>query len=184
MLALPLINHIIQQNPETRALLAGYNGITVRIVAAGMQVHGRFNAQGYLEADSREADTELVFHNSVWQKMLQGHAPGVGDFDIRGDTDLGFALLPLLGNLRYHARDDLSRLFGDAAAGSIGSRAQKVGHTLKQIGLSLLEQGGDFAREPESPVITRAEFDHWAAEVDRLRDDIARLHARLDKLES
>lgn len=69
-------------------------------------------------------------------------------------------------------------------AGSIATRAQKVGQTLKQIGQSLITQTADYAREPQqAALITREEFDEWTEEVDKLRDDIARLHARLDKLD-
>ena len=46
-----------------------------------------------------------------------------------------------------------------------------------------MDQAADFAKEPQAPVISREEFDEWKNEVDRLRDDIARLHARLDKFE-
>lgn len=184
MLALPVINHLIQQNPEIRAELSGYNGIVLTLITAGMRIHGRFNEHGFLDETERAADTILTFHNSVWQKMLQGEMPNVGDFDIAGDMELGFRLLPLLGGLRYHAHDDLSRLFGDAVAGSIATRAQKVGQTLKQIGQSLITQTADYAREPQqAALITREEFDEWTEEVDKLRDDIARLHARLDKLD-
>ena len=183
ILALPVINHLIQQNPEVRAELSGYNGIVLTILTAGVRIHGRFNEQGFLDTTDRAADTVLTFHNSVWQKMLQGEMPSVGDFDIAGDMELGFHLLPLIGSLRYHANDDLSRLFGDAVAGSIATRAQKVGHTLKQIGQSLITQTAEQAREADAPLITREEFDEWTEEVDKLRDDIARLHARLDKLD-
>ncbi len=183
MLALPVINHLIQQNPETQHALAGYNGIVLTLNIAGLRVHGQFNAQGFLEASEREADTVLSFHASAMQKLMQKQMPGVGDFDIGGNQELGFNLLPLIGSLRYDASDDLARLFGNAAAGSIASRAEKVCHTLKQIGQSLMDQAADFAKEPQAPVISREEFDEWKNEVDRLRDDIARLHARLDKFE-
>ena len=83
MLALPVINHLIQQNPEIRAELSGYNGIVLTLITAGMRIHGRFNEHGFLEETERAADTILTFHNSVWQKMLQGEMPNVGDFDIR-----------------------------------------------------------------------------------------------------
>ncbi len=183
MLALPIINHLIQQNRETQAALSGYNGIVVTIEAAGMRVHGELNEQGFLQETSRPADTEIVFHASAVQKILQGQTPGVGDFNISGDQALGFYLLPLLGSLRYHANDDISRIFGDAAAGSISTRANHVKNTLKQIGQSLMGQAADYAREPEAPVITRAEFEAWTEEVERLRDDIARLQARLEKMD-
>ncbi|MDO4641131.1 MAG: SCP2 domain-containing protein [Neisseria sp.] len=183
MLALPIINHLIQQNPETQAALVGYNGIVLTLNIAGLSIRGQFNEQGFLSETNREADTILTFHQSAVQKIMRKEMPGVGDFEIEGDQELGFNLLPLLGGLRYYANDDLSRIFGDGVAGSIATRTRKIGATLKQIGQSLMEQASDYAKEPEAPVITREEFDEWADEVDRLRDDVARLHARLDKFE-
>lgn len=183
MFALPIINHLIQQNPETQAAFAGYNGIVVSLNAAGLRVHGQFNEQGFLTETDRPADTVLTFHNSAVQKLIQREMPGVGDFNIEGDTELGFNLLSLFGSLRYYANDDLSRIFGDTAAGSIAVRTKKIGSALKQFGQSLITQAGEFSKEPDAPVVTREEFNEWAQEVDRLRDDIARLHARLDKLE-
>lgn len=183
MFALPIINHLIRQNPETRAKLAGYNGIVLDLNIAGLKLHGRFDESGCLAESDKPADTVLTFHESAVRKFLSKEMPGVGDFNIEGDQELGFALLPLLGSLRYYANEDIGRIFGDAAAGSIATRTRKMGETLKHIGQSLMEQVSDYAREPDSPVITREEFDEWARQIDRLRDDVARLHARLDKLE-
>jgi len=45
------------------------------------------------------------------------------------------------------------------------------------------EQISDFSREPESPVIDAATLSAWMEEVDKLRDDVARLNERLDRLE-
>ena len=172
MPTLSIFNHIIRQNPETQAVLAGYNGIVLTIRAAGFTLHGRFNSEGLLEHSPHAADA-----------VLNGQQPGVGDFEIQGDMALGFRLLTVIGGLRYRADRDLSRLFGEEAAERIGGRGRKIAGTLKSIGRSLLEQGADFSREPESPVVSREEFEQWAEEVERLRDDIARLHARLDKFE-
>ena len=86
MFALAIINHLIQQNRETQAALAGYNGIVLRINAAGLVLHGRFNAEGFLEESDREADAEITFHQSALQKVLQGQTPGVGDVALDGDT--------------------------------------------------------------------------------------------------
>ena len=183
MPTLSIFNHIIRQNPETQAVLAGYNGIVLTIRAAGFTLHGRFNSEGLLEHSPHAADAVLVFRDSVLRKMLNGQQPGVGDFEIEGDMALGFRLLTVIGGLRYRADRDLSRLFGEEAAERIGGRGRKIAGTLKSIGRSLLEQGAYFSREPESPVVSREEFEQWAEEVERLRDDIARLHARLDKFE-
>lgn len=181
---LPVINHLIQQNRETQAALASFSGKTLSLRAAGLHIRGTFDGQGFLKHSTSEADTEIGFRPAAVQKVLQGQTPGVGDVEIGGDTVLGCALLPLIGSLRYHAHDDLSRVFGDALAGSIATRTAKTGGLFKQMGLSVLEQLGEFAREPESPVADRETLAAWISEVDALRDDTERLAARLEKLEN
>lgn len=180
---LAVINHLIQQNPEHQYDLSGFAGKTLGIRIAGFRIVGRISEQGFLETAQDAPDTEITFHNSAIQKILQGNRPGVGDIAIGGDLVLGMALLPVLGGLRYYANDDLSRIFGDAAAGMIATRASVIGDTVKQIGKSIAEQISEFSREPESPVPDKATLAAWAEEVDRLRDDVARLHERLDRLE-
>lgn len=180
---IPVINHLIQQNPEHQYDLAGFAGKTLSINVAGFCIKGRISEKGFLESTSENTDTEITFHNSAIQKLLQSEQPGVGDITIDGDLILGMSLLPIFGRLRYYANDDLSRIFGDAAAGSIVTRAAVIGHTLKQIGKSIAEQISDFSREPESPIIDPETLQAWMEEVDQLRDDVARLHARLDRLE-
>ena len=183
MSLLPVINHLIQQNPEIQMQLAEFEGSVVWLRAAGFSVLGCVSNVGFLETTDQAADTEIIFENSAIQKVLQGLKPGVGDVRLEGDIEKGLALLPLLGAIRYYANADISRLFGDAAAGAITQRAFQVADMFKQLGRNLMGQFGDYAHEPDAPVITRAEFEMWAQEVDKLRDDIARLNARLDKLE-
>lgn len=180
---LPIINHLIQQNPEHQCRLAGFSGKSLSIQIAGLRIRGQISETGFLERFENEPDAEITFLNSAVQKILQGSRPGVGDITIEGDLVFGMSVLPVLAGLRYYANDDLSRIFGDAAAGSIATRAAFIGHTVKQIGASIAEQIGEFAREPESPVVDQATLAGWMEEVDQLRDDLARLHARLDRLE-
>lgn len=179
----PLINHLIQQNPEHQAELAGLAGKTLTINIAGMKLTGSISEQGFLSATQAVADTEITFHNSALQKILQSRQSGVGDISLEGDLILGMSVLPILGNLRYRASDDLVRIFGESLAQSIGSRAADIGSGIKKIGQSLAEQISEFSREPESPVIDAATLAAWMEEVDRLRDDVARLNERLDRLE-
>ncbi len=180
---LPLLNHVIQQNTEIQADLAEFAGRSLQLEASGLRVKGVFDRQGFLQDFDGQAETEIVFRPSAVQKILSGQKPGVGDVAVNGDTALGMAVLPLVGQLRYYANDDLSRLFGDAVVGSVSSRAERLGQTLKQIGRGLAGQLGSFAQEPESPVVGKETFESWRNGVEQLRDDVARLEARLNKLE-
>ena len=58
-----------------------------------------------------------------------------------------------------------------------------VKETIKNVGQSLMGQVTDYAREPESPIVTQAEFNELSEEVNKLRDDVARLCARLEKFD-
>ena len=180
---LPVINHLIRQNPEHQSSLAHFAGRTLCINLSGLRIKACIGSSGFLEPTAEEADTEITFRNSAVQKILQGGKPGVGDIEIDGDLMLGMSLLPILGGLRYDAGDDLNRIFGEAAAENISARAAAIGDTVKQIGKSSAEQIGEFVREPESPVPDQATIAAWMEEVDKLRDDVARLSARLDRLE-
>ena len=179
----PLINHLIQQNPEQQRELSEFAGSIICISLTGFRLTGRISEQGFLETANETADTNITFHNSAIQKILQGGQPGVGDISLEGDLMLGMTVLPILGSLRYYASDDLARIFGDSLAGSISERAANIGQTVKKIGQSIAEQISDFSREPESPVIDAATLSAWMEEVDKLRDDVARLNERLDRLE-
>ena len=183
MFALPLINHLIQQNRETQAALAGYNGIVVTLEAGGIRLHGELDENGFFKATERLADTEILFQPSAVQKIIQGQLPGVGDVKINGDQTLAMYLLPLLGSLRYHANDDLARLMGSAAAGGVYSCAMQLKDSFKQMGQNLMGQVSDYAREADAPVVTQAEFESLNHEVEKLRDDVARLQARLERFE-
>ncbi len=182
MLAVALVNHLIQQNPELQAALAGFGGRVFLLQAAAWSMQAQVDEAGFLRESNEAPETTLAFHTSAMQKIAQGHTPGVADVTVSGDHGLGMALLPLLGGLRYHAHDDLSRLFGDALAGSISTRAERLGTSFKEMRHSLLAEISDYAREQNAPVLHRQDFQPWSDEVDRLRDDTARLQARLAKL--
>ncbi|QEY24367.1 ubiquinone biosynthesis accessory factor UbiJ [Neisseria animalis] len=180
---LPIINHLIQQNPEHQQALAAFAGKRLRIDMSGFRFQGQIDGQGFLACCEGEPDTEIRFRSSAIPKILQGRQPGVGDISLSGDLMLGMSLLPIFGALRYDANQDLNRLFGESAGADIGIRAAQIGETVRKIGLSLAEQIGEFSREPESPVIDQETLLAWLEEVDKLRDDVARLNARLDRLE-
>lgn len=178
---LPIINRLILQSPDSRSELAAFAGKTLTLNIAGLKLAGRITEDGLLAAGNGFADTEITFRDSAIQKILQGGEPGAGDIGLEGDLILGIAVLSLLGSLHSRASDELARIF--STQDGIGSRAADIGHSIKQIGRSIAEQIGEFSREPESPVIDAATLSAWMEEVDKLRDDVARLNERLDRLE-
>ncbi|MGF6148731.1 Uncharacterized protein conserved in bacteria [Kingella potus] len=173
MPALALLNSLIRLSPDIRHTLAGYNGITLAVSAAGFTLKGRCTAAGLLRATNRPADTAITLHGSAWQKILAGHPPAAGDIAINGDTAIGLYLLAALSGL--------------SAAPALREAAAKAASCLQTLAL----------RPPSQAPVSRADFDELSAQAARLHADLARLrsenaalrrdlehlHARLDKFD-
>ena len=64
----PVINHLIQQNPEHQQDLSRLSGKTLSLNLAGFGLTGRINHDGFLETAAQPADTRLPFHQSAIAK--------------------------------------------------------------------------------------------------------------------
>lgn len=182
MLALSVINHLLQQNPEIRARLQTHARRTLRITVPPWGLNALIDAQGFLQATEEAPQTTLCFYHSALQKLSQGQRPGVGDVGISGDQDWGMALLGVLGGLRYWFDDDVARMLGNGVAGGL----RRVSGSLKRSAVEwqqdLAAYLDDCARADTAPVVHRLAFADFADAVDVLRDDAARLEARLRRL--
>ena len=179
MPALAALNHLLQQNPEIRAQMQTHAERCVRLVLPVLALTARIDAQGYWRHSNDAPETTLTFHGSALQKRLQGGTPGVGDVAVAGDQNLGMALLPLLGGLRYWANDDIARLFGDAAAGEWLRVSGSLKHSAAELAQTVAAHISDYAQETDAAVVHRQQFARFAEKVATLRDDVARLEARL-----
>lgn len=179
----PILNHIIAQHPDIRAQLARHCGRILRLSGAGLTLTAAVTEQGYLQASAESAEVTLTFHSSAVGKILQGQTPGVGDIGIGGDHALGMALLPLLGELHYRWDDDIARLFGDTAAGGALHLVAQLRAYGAQWQQEAAQQLAAAARRGTAPVLHRYEWTPFVAALATLRDDTARLQARLYKLE-
>ena len=111
----------------------------------------------------------------------QGIPPGIS---IEGDANLASQLQAIIAGLDLDWEEQLSRLTGDTVAHQTGrlvrGAAAYVRETSGTLGMNLEE----FLKEETRFLPQRFEVDEWVADVDRLRDDAARLEARVQRLEN
>jgi hypothetical protein len=134
MLSIQLINHLLSHNPEVCAQLAGYNGITIALQTGSLNIIGRINAQGLLEASTQRPDSTLILHNDALTNILRGTMPQFSDLAIEGDATIGMNLMLCCSQLRYTPQQDLQRIFGTDQAHTLAQKAQQIGQTLQNIG--------------------------------------------------
>lgn len=184
MLSISVINHLLGQSAETRFDLASHYGRCFVLSVLGVKTQAVINEQGFLDQTQNEAEVTITFLQSAVLKIAQGQTPSVGDVTITGDYDFGMALLPILGGLRYYFQDDAARVFGDVLANRMVQGLDFIKHGFTQGKKRIEENVSDFAFEQNAPFLHQQIFDAWAENVATLKDDVARLEARIKKMES
>jgi ubiquinone biosynthesis protein UbiJ len=117
--------------------------------------------------------------------LLQGTPEEVlqrGDVQIRGDAELAQKFRELALLLRPDLEEDLSQVLGDVPAHQIGRFARAAfGWTQKAAATSVRNMAEYLAHERQH-LVSRPEGDQFLKGVDRLREDVDRLDARVGAL--
>ena len=106
-----------------------------------------------------------------------------GAVHIQGDAEVAQAFSELLRAAQPDLEEELSRVIGDVGAHQVGNAARAaLGFGRRAID-TLTQNVAEYLTEEGRDLPTRIEADEFCADVDTLRDDVARLEARLSLLE-
>lgn len=193
--ALPLallergLNHTLRDSPAAARLLAQLNGQalalhaeelgrTLYLVAhpAGLQV--------LMQAD-RPAQANLSGTLFGLSRLAAGSASGRLPPGVRlsGEIEVAEQFQRLLALARPDFEALLARTLGDALAHSVGTGLQRIGRWVGRSLFSLGQDASEYLRYETDLLPDRFEVTAWVDEVDRLRDDVARLAARVERLQ-
>lgn len=104
------------------------------------------------------------------------------DIAVEGDTALGNTIHQLWRHLRWDAEEDLSRIFGDIAAHRMTESARTLQRWAQMSGDNLARSFAEYWTEEQPLVAAKSDVARFNADVDRLRDDIARIEKRIAEL--
>jgi ubiquinone biosynthesis protein UbiJ len=102
-----------------------------------------------------------------------------GAVSIEGDNGLAQALGQVFNGLDVDWEEQLAKLVGDAAARRIGDQAREARRWGQRTGSALNEDLRDYLIEEGRVLPSELEMKAFLDGVDRLRDDVERLEARL-----
>lgn len=193
--ALPLallergLNHTLRDSPAAARLLAQLNGQALALHAeelgrmlylvahpAGLQV--------LMQVD-RPAQATLSGTLFSLSRLAAGSASGRLPPGVRlsGEIEVAEQFQRLLALARPDFEALLARALGDALAHSVGTRLQRIGRWVSRSLFSLGQDASEYLRYETDLLPDRSEVAAWIDEVDRLRDDVARLAARVERLQ-
>ena len=173
--------------------LAAFHGrvIAIDLLGTGIRLYFVPDEGGRLQVLSRyEGEPDCTLAGSPLDMMRaadpeQGSAQlFAGRVRIEGDTELGHRFSEILGGLDIDWEEQLSRLVGDVAAHGIGQGIREGAEQARRSGATLEKNLSEYLTEEARLLPHPLEVEAFVDDTDRLRDDVARLEARLKLLEA
>ncbi len=179
---------MLSDYPAARDRLRVHEGkliaATVGPVATRMRVtrEGEMELVGDTGAELPAPDLSFVIPLSLLPKLATKDADAFTRLAFTGDSELAATLSDIARNVEWDVDQDLSRVVGDVAAQRIVDTARRAHAWRQETGQRLTANVAEYLTEERRAFITQRELEELARQNETLRDDIARLDARLTKL--
>ncbi len=105
-----------------------------------------------------------------------------GELEITGDAHTAERFQRLLSLAKPDLEEELSGFVGDVAAHRVGEIVRGLGRWGRDTSATMGANIREYLQEESRDAPSRYEVDRFAADVDTLRDDVARLAARIERL--
>ncbi len=179
-----VLNHLLAQNNWALTRLARFAGKTARFDIAPFSFACTILADGTLRGADTDAtaDAVCVIAPSLLPRLALHDEKAHADIGAEGDAALLAEIFFLSRNLRWDAAKDLSRISGDFIAERIVQTMQDKRQQLHDAALNLSKAAAEFCIE-EHPLLAKPQqVAAFIQQVDKLRDDVARLEQRIKQL--
>ncbi len=183
--AIAVLNRMLAREQWARDKLAPFSGRSVRFDAPPFTLTLQVADSGTLAAaDPGEPAVIIgVALSSLPLAMLDPQA-AMKDVRLSGDAEFAQALAFVLQNLRPEPEEELSRFIGDAAAQRLVGFMRASASQWKQIADNMLDSTAHYVVTENPMVMGRDDLDVFNQDVNRLRDAVARVEKRIDRLVS
>jgi len=139
-----------------------------------------------LTADDGGADARISGSLSGLARLASGGDIDLvrrGDVSVDGDIGTVQSFQKLLKHAKPDPEEELSRLVGDAAAHQLGEFARGVREWGEQSRETMADNVKEYLQEETGDVPSRDEVERFGSAVGKLRDDVDRFEARVERLE-
>jgi ubiquinone biosynthesis protein UbiJ len=178
------VNHLLDQAAWARAKLAPYAGHVAQINLPPFEAAFVILDDGRLGAANVDAEPEvrISLPASTPLLALQGNDAVMRAARLDGAVNFAEALGFVIRNLRWDVEEDLSKIVGDIAAHRLVGGARDVLVWHQQTAQRLGENLAEYFTEENPQTARRSAIAEFSADVDRIRDDLARLEKRVQRL--
>jgi len=185
------VNGFLQLDPNSARSLGRFEGKVIAMVLEGSGVTlyclpGQ-NGMHIMTQYTGPVDTTIAGRPAAMLRLAVGDSRQVlfsGEVTIRGDVELGQRFKRMLDKLHIDWEEHLSRLTNDLIAHKLGFVAREAASWLQNAGQRLSRDGAEYLQQEVFATPTHEEVEAYYQGVETLRDDVARLAARIQQLNS
>ncbi len=194
MLYFPLVklfNRVLSDYPLARDCLRAHAGKTVAAKVGPLDMVMRVSDHGEMEMvgeggvrgeNQAVPDVSFQIPLALLPRLARGDESAFSEVVFTGDSELAATFSMVARNVEWDIEEDLSHLVGDIAAHRIVGTAKSFGGWTQDANTRLMANLAEYLTEERRSFITRRELESLAIANEALRDDLARLSARLNKL--
>ena len=187
-----LFNRVLSDYPAARVCLQAHQGKLIASQVGPVSMRMRITTAGDLElvgnageaAVAQMPDVSFSMPLSLLPALLTKDAVALSQIVFTGDSELAASLSDIARNVEWDVEADLSRVVGDVAAHRVVDTAQRAHEWRTQAGQRLTANVAEYLAEERRAFISSHELEALARQNETLRDDIARLDARLTQIAS
>lgn len=180
------LNRVLSDYPAAREQLGRHAHKEIAIAIGPAAGRVRVTPLGELEAvgegGTAPADVSFAIPLGLLPRLAAKDEAAMREVKFEGDSELAALLADLSRHLEWDVEEDLSRVVGDIAAHRIVDTARRTHAWREEAGERLTANLAEYLTEERHAFITTRDLESLARANETLRDDLARLEARLDLL--
>lgn len=183
-LVVPSINHVLRGNTWALERLAALAGKTVRLECMPFSLALSILEGGELAPAATDAVPEATIRVTpgVMLRLVAADETAWNEIDVTGDAELATVVNQVWRNLRWDIEEDLARVLGDIAAHRMAETGRTLRRWSEQSADNLARSFAEYWTEEDPLIARRRDIEQFNADVDQLRDDVARLEKRVGRL--
>lgn len=184
-LLIPPLNHVLSGNAWARDRLRPHGGAVVGIQLDGFELRLQIDAQGLFATDTGDMTPEVTIAvplASVATLAFDSQKSAMGTVRLSGNAELADTVAFVLRHLEWDFEADLAGFVGDIAAHRIVDGLRSLAPVPRRTAEAIAGNLREYLVEEQPLLVAKTAVGPVDKDVRRLRDDIARLEKRIDRL--
>ena len=184
-----MINRRIREKTPARALCEHLDGRTMalRVKDSSLTAYLRVEEDALLLTSEYSGEPDVVLTGTIVALARLAGSSGEavireGGIDLNGDALVAQQFQKLLQLGRPDAEDELARLLGQGAAHGVGTMARNFHAWSRDARATMQQNVAEYLQEETRAVPGRHEIEAFQSDIELLRDEVARLEARVKRI--